>query len=76
MDMHVWQPFDSRLRLITARRNPNLVILTIAMLFGRPDIGMIVVAVWIVICLVIHGVRLAQAALARRHGPLRSWLAG
>jgi phosphatidylglycerophosphate synthase len=75
MDMHVWQPFDSRLRLITARRNPNLLILTIAMLFGRPDLGMLVVAIWIVVCLVIHGLRLIQAAFARRHGPLRSWLA-
>lgn len=75
MDMHVWQPFDSRLRLITARRNPNLLILTVAMLFGRPDWGIVVVAAWIVICLVIHGLRLVQAALARRQGPLRSWLA-
>jgi phosphatidylglycerophosphate synthase len=75
MDMHVWQRFDSALRLVTARRNPNLVILTIATLFGRPDRGIVVVAVWVAICLLLHGLRLAQAALARRHGPLRSWLA-
>lgn len=75
MDMHVWQPFDSKLRLITARRNPNLLILTVATLLGRPDTGMLIVAAWIVICLVIHGLRLIQAALARRQGPLRSWLA-
>jgi phosphatidylglycerophosphate synthase len=75
MDMHVWQPFDSRLRLITARRNPNLLILTAAMLIGRPDWGIVVVAVWVAICLIVHAVRLVQAALARRHGPLRSWLA-
>src|SRR5690606_2169870 len=30
MDMHVWKRFDSRLRLITARRNPNLLILSVA----------------------------------------------
>ena len=75
MDMHVWQPFDSKLRLITARRNPNLLILTLATLLGRPDVGMLVVAAWIVICLAIHGLRLLQAAFARRQGPLRSWLA-
>jgi phosphatidylglycerophosphate synthase len=75
MDMHVWQRFDSLLRLITARRNPNLAILTIAVLFGRPDVGIHVVAVWVAVCLVIHALRLLQAALARRRGPLRSWLA-
>jgi phosphatidylglycerophosphate synthase len=75
MDMHVWQRFDSLLRLVTARRNPNLAILTIAVLFGRPDVGLNIVAVWVVVCLVLHAVRLLQAALARRSGPLRSWLA-
>lgn len=76
MDMHVWRRFDSRLRLITARRNPNLLILTAATLLGRPDLGITAVAVWVAICLALHGVRLLQAAVARRHGPLRSWLAG
>jgi phosphatidylglycerophosphate synthase len=75
MDMHVWQPFDSRLRLITARRNPNLLILTAATLIGRPDWGIVAVAVWVALCLIIHALRLGQAALARRQGPLRSWLA-
>lgn len=75
MDMHVWQRFDSLLRLITARRNPNLAILTVAVLFGRPDVGINIVAAWVAICLVIHAVRLLQAGIARRRGPLRSWLA-
>jgi phosphatidylglycerophosphate synthase len=75
MDMHVWQRFDSLLRLVTARRNPNLAILTVAVLFGRPDVGINVVAAWVAICLVIHAVRLLQAGIARRRGPLRSWLA-
>ena len=74
MDMHVWQRFDSKLRLITARRNPNLAILTVAVLFGRPEIGIEVVAAWVAICLVIHAVRIVQAELARRRGPLKSWL--
>ena len=75
MDMHVWRRFDSRLRLVTARRNPNLAILTVATLAGRPDIGIAVVAVWVAICLVIHAARILQAAFARRKGPLVSWLA-
>ncbi|MFL6763615.1 MAG: CDP-alcohol phosphatidyltransferase family protein, partial [Sphingomicrobium sp.] len=37
MEIHVWQLLDSRFRLITARRNPNMVILVGALLFGRPD---------------------------------------
>ena len=75
MDMHVWQRFDSRLRLITARRNPNLLLLSASLLAGRPDLGILAVAWWTAVCFVIHGLRIAQAALVRRHGPLRSWLA-
>ncbi|MDF1483843.1 CDP-alcohol phosphatidyltransferase family protein [Ramlibacter sp. H39-3-26] len=74
IEMHVWERFDSRLRLITARRNPNLLLLTASMLFGRPDLGILAVAIWTVACLVVHAVRLLQAAAARRRGPLRSWL--
>jgi len=75
MDMHVWKRFDSRLRLITARRNPNLLLLTASVLAGRPDLGILAVAVWTALCLVIHALRIVQAALERRRGPLRSWLA-
>ena len=75
MDMHVWQRFDSRFRLVTARRNPNLLLLTAAVIVGRPDLGIVAVAIWTVGSLAVHALRLAQAALARRHGPLRSWLA-
>ena len=74
MDMHVWQRFDSWLRLYTARRNPNLLILSASLLAGRPDIGILVVAWWTAICLFIHALRIVQAAFARRRGPLRSWL--
>jgi len=75
MDMHVWQRFDSRFRLITARRNPNLLLLTASVLAGRPDIGIAAVAIWTVLSLLVHALRLVQAGLARRSGPLRSWLA-
>src|SRR5690606_7922443 len=36
IEMHVWEAVDSRFRLITARRNPNLFLLTISALAGRP----------------------------------------
>jgi phosphatidylglycerophosphate synthase len=75
MDIHVWRPFDSRFRLITARRNPNMVILFVSLLFGRPDIGLIALAWWTIISLVVHAVRLAQAYGVRRSGkPIVSWM--
>lgn len=73
-EMHVWQRFDSWFRLVTARRNPNLVILSASLLAGRPDLGFAVVAWWTAICLAIHLVRLIQAEAARRTRPPRSWL--
>lgn len=76
MEIHVWRRFDSAFRLVTARRNPNMVILFVAMLLMRPDAGLIAVAVWTVISLLVHAVRLwqAYAAAARSSAPLTSWL--
>ena len=73
MHIHVWQKFDSDFRLVTARRNPNMVILFASLLVGRPDWGILAVAGWTAISLVVHLVRLLQA-LARRQ-PVVSWLA-
>ncbi len=76
MHIHVWQKFDSDFRLVTARRNPNMVILFFATLFGRPDIGIEWVAGWTVLSLIVHAVRFAQATMAKRRGEtLVSWLA-
>lgn len=74
MHMHVWRPFDSFFRLITARRNPNLVILTVATLFGRPDVGMQLVCLWIVLSFLVHTAQIAQALAASRRTPVTSWL--
>ncbi|HEX7741575.1 MAG TPA: CDP-alcohol phosphatidyltransferase family protein, partial [Sphingobium sp.] len=75
MDIHVWSRFDSWFRLITARRNPNMVILFAALLFGWPDLGLIAVAWWTAISLIVHAVRLAQAYAAKRAGqPIVSWM--
>ena len=73
--MHMWRRFDSWFRLITARRNPNLAILTVSAVFGRPDIGIELVALWVAACLAVHTVQIVQAIIARRRGPLKSWLA-
>lgn len=75
LEIHIWRKVDTLFRQITARRNPNLLILTAFTLVGRPDWGLLAVAWWTVICLVLHGLQLGQALLARRQGPLESWMA-
>jgi len=72
MHIHVWERFDSWFRLWTARRNPNMILLFAFLLAGRPDWGIVAVAGWTAISLVVHLVRLVQAAVAR--GPIVSWL--
>lgn len=76
MHIHVWEKADSDFRLVTARRNPNMVILFVATLFQRPDIGLVAVAVWTLLSLVFHAVRLLQAMARARKAPIRSWLEG
>lgn len=76
LEMHIWRRWDSRFRLITARRNPNLVILTVAMVADAPGTGITAVAVWTALCLGVHLLQILQAEVARRSGPLTSWLAG
>lgn len=75
MHIHVWQQVDSQFRLITARRNPNMVILVFCLAFGRPDLGIELVALWTLLSLIFHAVRLAQANARRDRGrPVVSWL--
>jgi phosphatidylglycerophosphate synthase len=75
MHIHVWRPVDSKFRLITARRNPNMVILVVALLFGRPDTGLELVGAWTILSLIFHLVRLAQAEMRSWRGqPIVSWL--
>lgn len=67
-EMFGWRPLDARSRLITARRNPNLLLLSVATLAGRPDLGLAAVAAWTLLCLAFHGVRIAQAFVTRATG--------
>jgi phosphatidylglycerophosphate synthase len=76
MHIHVWQKIDSRFRLITARRNPNMILLVASLLVGRPDLGIELVALWTLVSLIFHAVRLAQANAGRDlNRPVVSWLA-
>lgn len=71
-----WRPFDAYFRLITGRRNPCMILLTAALLVGRPDWGLVAVALWtagtsaVLLLRLLHGL-----AVRVSHGPLTSWLA-
>ena len=67
-ETHSWRPLDGAFRTVTARRNPNLILLTVAAVAGRPDLGLVMVALWTVASLLFHTVRLAQAFRARARG--------
>ncbi|MEM6972894.1 MAG: CDP-alcohol phosphatidyltransferase family protein [Pseudomonadota bacterium] len=73
--IHVWQPFDYGLRIVTARRNPNTLIFMVFTLFGAPAVGLGAVAVWTVVCTLLHTVRLITAGFRRAEPPLKSWMA-
>jgi phosphatidylglycerophosphate synthase len=70
-----WRPFDSWFRLIAARRNPNMIMLTVSLVLGRPDMGLLAVAVWTVLSTALLVLRLLTAAQAKIRGKaVRSWL--
>lgn len=71
----LWRPFDSFFRLVTARRNPNLIFLTCSVVAGRPDIGLEIVAVWTVVSSVILLLRFMMGMWNKVRGDApRSWL--
>ena len=73
--LFTWRPFDSYFRLVMARRNPNLLLLTGFLAAGAPAAGLVAVAVWTVLSTLVLGVRLLQGVYARsRGGALRFWL--
>jgi hypothetical protein len=76
-EIHVWRPVDSWFRTITARRNPNMILLSVATVAGRPDVGLVCVAAWTAVCLAFHTVRLVQGLSERVRGrPVESWMSG
>jgi len=69
-----WQPVDSVFRLITGRRNPNLVLLTLSLFIGRPDVGLLAVSLWTALSSLFLVSRLVLGVKTRlQSGPLRSW---
>jgi phosphatidylglycerophosphate synthase len=73
MHVHAWRRFDSWFREITARRNPNLILLTGCALLGRPDVGFAAMALWTALSFLVHVAQLVQAMAAPR-GSVVSWL--
>jgi phosphatidylglycerophosphate synthase len=73
-ETHSWRPLDSYFRLFTARRNPNLVLLSAGALLGAPALGFAAVAWWTGLSLTFHVARLIQALALRAAGrTLRPW---
>lgn len=71
-----WRPFDAYFRLFTARRNPCLLLLTVAWALGSPEAGLWLVAVWTVVSTLVMLARLMYGVWIRlREGRLSSWLA-
>lgn len=71
----VWRPFDSYFRLVLARRNPCLLLLSAAWLLGQPMLGLMAVVGWTVLSTLVLALRVLQAASARLRGdPPRPWL--
>ncbi len=70
-----WRPVDSIFRLVTARRNPCLIILTVSYLLGRPDYGLVAVALWTVLTSAFLVIRLLMAFFEKFRGrKIVSWL--
>lgn len=73
--LFTWRPFDAYFRLITARRNPCMILLTVFTLIGRPDWAFLAVLIWTVGTTGVLFVRLLQGfAMRLSAGPLVSWM--
>lgn len=75
--LHVWRPFNSFLRFITARRNPNLFIFMIGIMASAfiPAAalwGFYAVIIWTWVCIAINSGVVMAAMLTRK--PVVSWM--
>ncbi len=74
-DMFIWRKWDSFNRLITARRNPNLILLTYGWLTDQPDVGLLLVVAWHLVSTGILTWRLITGwKTKQKEGSLKSWL--
>ena len=70
-----WKPIDSFHRLITARRNPCIIMLSVAMIIVNPEWGFMWVVLWSVLSTILLAGRFLFACLVRLwKGPLVSWI--
>ena len=70
-----WKPIDSFHRLITARRNPCIIMLSIAVIIADPELGFMWVVAWSVISTILLASRFLFACIVRvLKGPLESWV--
>lgn len=72
--IHIWRQIDSIAREITARRNPNMLIFMLAVMFGQPGWGLVTIAGWTLLWVLFHGLRLVQAMVQKP--PVTSWMQG
>lgn len=68
MELFTWRPFDAFFRGIIARRNPNLLLLSLGAVWGRPELGYYAVALWTLVCIAVALARIGQAIVARLNG--------
>ncbi|MFO7580161.1 MAG: CDP-alcohol phosphatidyltransferase family protein [Nitrosomonas halophila] len=74
-DIFIWRKLDSFHRLITARRNPNLILLTAGWAIGQPETGFVLVVGWHLLSTAFLLFRLSIACYHRsQHGILHSWM--
>ncbi len=70
-----WRAIDSYSRLVTARRNPCLIMLTVGVLAGRADAGLLAVVLWTLISTVFLWLRVGTAWYEKvKLGPLEPWI--
>ena len=71
-----WRPIDSYSRLITARRNPCLILLTGGLAMDMPGEGLLAVVIWTLVSTLFLWARVATAWRERATGgALRPWMA-
>ena len=74
MEMFIWRRFDTGFRLVIARRNPNLVLLSVAVVTSQPDAGLFAVAIWPAASVAIQLARIGRALQLRQAGnPIKTW---
>ena len=70
-----WKPIDSFHRLVTARRNPCMIMLTLSLFLADPELGFMWVVAWSVLSTLFLALRFLYACLVRIiSGPLASWV--